>query len=141
MGYYADSTWNITVTGDIDALASEIKSLGYADGWTLFISASPTVDDRDSVGVLRDAVTNCNEDSNVEFSDDGRSFSGWGGGKMLSQASDDDFWATLAKYCTGTVDWRGEDNSLWRVRLYGNGEFKDLPGIIVYPDDTEAFTP
>jgi len=36
------------------------------------------------------------------------------------------------------VDWCGEDESYWRIRLYGNGEFREFAGQIVYPLDTAA---
>ena len=140
MGYYANSEWYVTITGDIDALANDLKAQGFNDSW-----GKPEDLKEDSMDVVLGSLNNCNEDMGLEVSDDGRSIYGWGGGKMLSLAGENAFWATLSKHLTGTVDWVSQEgDGFWRVRLYGNGSFRDFPGTIVYPDDTDdtdTFTP
>lgn len=132
MGYYADSTWGIKITGNIHELAKEIKEHNFDEGWMSLEEGD------DDIDTILDAFRNCNEDTDFSVSDDGLTISGWGGGKMLSLASNDEFWSTLARYCVGISDWRGSDyGDYWRIRLYGDGRFSHFSGVVRYPDDTD----
>lgn len=140
MGYYADSVWNIKITGNLADLANEIKEQGFDQGWRLFPADEEIKGVEEDIDVLLDAMRECNEDTDFSVSDDNRKITGWGGGKMLSQASDNSFWRTLSKYCTGTIDWKSNegDDGFSRVRLYGDGNFDEFQGYIVYPEDRET---
>lgn len=129
MGFYADSSWDIKITGDINELAAEIKKRGYNEGWL-------DSEEHESVDFVINALRNCNEDTDFDTFEDDTVIRGWGGGKMLSLASDNDFLGLLARYCVGTSDWKS-DEGYWRVRFYGDGKFSEFPGDVRYPDDPD----
>ena len=120
MGYYAESEWYVKITGDMEKLADALSE------YVL------TTDDMTSVDVVEYAASECNEDAEIKIEDG--VLSGWGGGKMLSLASNDVFWKTLSTYAEGTIDWRSSDG-YWRVRLYGDGTFQTFDGEVVYSED------
>lgn len=130
MGYYAQSDWNLTIKTSVFELEAAVMS---------YFSDDPYELDDDS-DVLSYLMHQMNEDAecSVVVSKGTAHWSGWGGGKCLTLASDDSVWSMLAKHCVGTVDWHGEDESYSRIRLYGNGEFREFAGEVVYPLDTAA---
>ena len=132
MGYYADSTWDLTLMGDPDDFATDLKP---------FVPHYREPSDY-SIDTVIAVLSKCNENTDITYDEDKATISGWGGGKCLSLADDNDFWSVVAKYCVGTVDWVGEDKTYSRLRLYGDGTFRDFLGEIVYPDDADdTFTP
>ncbi len=133
MGYYAQLDWNLTIVTSLPELAADIRTM--LDGKTYWPLST---DDSD---LLHDLMREMSEDADSQVRLDGAgrgSWQGWGGGKCLTLASDDSVWSMLAKHCVGTVDWHGEDESYARIRLYGNGEFREFAGEVVYPLDTDA---
>jgi len=133
MGYHAQSDWNLTIKTSLPELAADIRAM--LDGKTYWPLST---DDSDLLHNLMGEMSE-DADSQVRLDESGRgTWQGWGGGKCLTLASEDSVWSMLAKHCVGTVDWCGEDESYWRIRLYGNGEFREFAGQIVYPLDTAA---
>lgn len=130
MGYYAESVWNLTIKTSMTELSADIRSM--LDGKTYWPLSA---DDGD---LWHDLMREVNEEADGTVRVDGTgkgTWVGWGGGKCLSLASHDEMWAMLSRHCVGTVDWRGEDYTYSRIRLYGNGEFREFMGEVVYPLD------
>jgi hypothetical protein len=133
MGYYAQSDWNLTIVTSLPDLAADIRNM--LDGHTYWPLSEADAD------LPHDLMREVNEEADAQVRVDASgkgTWRGWGGGKCLSLASDDSVWSMLAKHCVGTVDWHGEDESYSRIRLYGNGEFREFAGEVVYPQDTAA---
>jgi hypothetical protein len=117
MDYNADLEFSLTFPSH-DALFAAIKA------------ASPlTASGFDDFSAIIDGISESTDWTNPE--DDPLTFVGWGGGKLLWDH--EDMLKVLADAgVTGIIDGRGEDGALWRWR-FADGEYKDYPGMIVYP--------
>jgi hypothetical protein len=132
MGYYAQSEWNLTIKTSVFEVQVALRD---------YFSDDPYGDAfDDSKSIFQYVMWQMNEEAEctVQVKGGVASWTGWGSGKCLSAASDDGVWALLAQHCVGTVDWHGEDDTYSRIRLYGNGEFREFAGEVVYPLDTAA---
>ena len=150
MGWYADIAWRIRLKdSDVEALANEL--LGAID---------TGVEDEDPAYTIVNRLCYFGEDGEGVVKDvDGEptllEIIAWSSGKSHDYGPEPDIrqiiagdghqfevnyggagiYSILAKYCTGSVDWVGEDQH-WRVRFMGDGTWTGYDGEVVYPGDT-----
>ena len=148
MGWYANTTWDLTIRTSAAELGAAV-----ADA---LIRVDPKWHQGD-IDALRSSnpslqvlIALFNEDTSdpVNIIDD--KFTAWGGGKAWAVGEPPSFrpgsdynhggldlYAVIAQHCTGTIDWEAEGEQ-WRVRFYDDGTWKTFAGHITYPGDTEG---
>jgi hypothetical protein len=132
MGYYSDGSYSFTFRDEAAIIAAAAAvALDEADE-----PVERTADEaREVIAEAANEVGENNEASWDDFEEAvSLTISGWSGGKFYS-----DRWAdllnALAPHASGYGDWRGEDDTLWRDRLAGDGKVREYGGVVVFPDD------
>jgi hypothetical protein len=114
MGWYADTTWDITFH------SQEAMDTFYAEHGL-------------DVTTPEALLAECGENSDINMAlDEPLHIVGWTGGKWLSDA--DNMLHDLAKYADGTVEFDTQDDELYTWRL-AEGKVAAFNGVIVYPAD------
>jgi len=164
MGWYANTTWHITITTNITDLAADLRAQATKlDTETGALSEnhplpalSATWADMDDTAVVVDALAQFNEDGDfdIDTTGDAITIQGWGGGKAYSPGLPPDIhtidtpsgpqhsnrggmdlYTILARHCTGSVDWDDQDDgSQWRIR-FADGQATAHTATTIYPTD------
>lgn len=131
MGYYADGAFSFDFRDEAAIIAAAAAVALDEDE-----PVERTADEAREV--IAEAANEVGENNEASWDDPGEgvalTISGWSGGKFYS-----DRWAdllnALAPHASGYGDWRGEDDTLWRDRLAGDGRVQEYRGVVVFPDD------
>lgn len=160
MGWHAETSWDLTIDPDrIPDLVAEMNDLvttpgpegtpAYANVPTKVFESWGSVEDVTVDNFTERLIGAFHEDGELALHDDGR-LEGWGSAKSWDigpdprwepmgtstwNAGGEGVYTLLARHCTGTIDWRSEDDHLWRIRLHGDGTWSSHIGEVVYPTD------
>lgn len=106
MGYYQSGSWSLTIPHSLNAQEIvEQLSEEFSNDCDFYLSP-----DEPNLTLTGYSNTKWHEDQDILVS-------------LLAQRG-----------VTGTIDFRGEDDELWRVRLHA-GKLLNIPGRIIYDGD------
>jgi hypothetical protein len=141
MGYTAETDWHLAFTSH-DAVSTCRAQLeagvhghsAWPRGWTFDLP--PGLDPETAAGWLGNVGEHTTGDWTDRGPDTGPVLVGSTAGKYTL-----DEWAVdvLATHAQGTIDGRGEDGALWRVRL-ADGQATWHQGAVIYPSDKVGTT-